>query len=157
MCAWQMLSEMDGFEVRSSVIVMAATNRLDVLDPALVRPGRFDRIIHVGAPDFEGRIEVLKVRGAGRFLLPQSTSTPMFSGLPCQGCAVSRLNPCRVELWSQNKARSSLPLPRLNYSAQYACMASRPNAFRCMLGCCISAFLPNKVKSCMHLLVRRCT
>jgi AAA+ superfamily predicted ATPase len=40
---------------------MAATNRLDVLDPALVRPGRFDRIIHVGAPDFEGRIEVLKV------------------------------------------------------------------------------------------------
>ena len=43
------------------VIVMAATNRKDVLDPALIRPGRFDRIIHVGAPDFEGRIEVLKV------------------------------------------------------------------------------------------------
>lgn len=40
---------------------MAATNRKDVLDPALIRPGRFDRIIHVGAPDFEGRIEVLKV------------------------------------------------------------------------------------------------
>lgn len=44
------------------VIVMAASNRKDVLDPALIRPGRFDRIIHVGAPDFEGRIEVLKVR-----------------------------------------------------------------------------------------------
>ncbi len=41
---------------------MAASNRKDVLDPALIRPGRFDRIIHVGAPDFEGRIEVLKVR-----------------------------------------------------------------------------------------------
>lgn len=43
---------------------MAATNRKDVLDSALVRPGRFDRIIHIGAPDFDGRIEVLKVRCA---------------------------------------------------------------------------------------------
>ncbi|CAL8467515.1 g7053 [Coccomyxa elongata] len=57
----QLLSEMDGFSNTSQVIVMAATNRKDVLDPALIRPGRFDRIIHVGAPDFEGRIEVLKV------------------------------------------------------------------------------------------------
>ena len=42
--------------------MMAATNRRDVLDPALVRPGRFDRIIHVGAPDYGGRIEILKAR-----------------------------------------------------------------------------------------------
>jgi ATP-dependent Zn protease len=41
---------------------MAATNRRDVLDPALIRPGRFDRIIHIGPPDFDGRIEILKVR-----------------------------------------------------------------------------------------------
>ncbi|KAK9823015.1 hypothetical protein WJX81_007049 [Elliptochloris bilobata] len=57
----QLLSEMDGFSARSAVIVMAATNRRDVLDPALTRPGRFDRIIYVGKPDFEGRIEILKV------------------------------------------------------------------------------------------------
>ena len=42
---------------------MAATNRRDVLDPALIRPGRFDRIIHIGPPDFDGRIEILKVHG----------------------------------------------------------------------------------------------
>ena len=44
------------------MIVMAATNRRDVLDPALIRPGRFDRIIHIGPPDFDGRIEILKVQ-----------------------------------------------------------------------------------------------
>ena len=57
----QLLIEMDGFGEESGVIVMAATNRLDVLDTALVRPGRFDRIIEVGLPDYAGRIEVLKV------------------------------------------------------------------------------------------------
>lgn len=57
-----MLSEMDGFDAESGVIVMAATNRKDVLDPALVRPGRFDRIIYIGRPDFNGRIEILEVR-----------------------------------------------------------------------------------------------
>lgn len=56
----QLLIEMDGFGDESGIIVMAATNRLDVLDSALVRPGRFDRIIEVGLPDFDGRIEVLK-------------------------------------------------------------------------------------------------
>jgi ATPase family associated with various cellular activities (AAA) len=48
------------------VIVMAATNRRDVLDPALIRPGRFDRIIHIGPPDFDGRIEILKARNLMR-------------------------------------------------------------------------------------------
>ena len=62
----QMLSEMDGFAGRSRVIVIAATNRVDVLDPALVRPGRFDRIVYVGRPDVAGRIEVLKVRRIGQ-------------------------------------------------------------------------------------------
>lgn len=57
-----MLSEMDGFDDQSSVIVMAATNRRDILDPALIRPGRFDRTVYVGVPDFTGRIEVLNVR-----------------------------------------------------------------------------------------------
>lgn len=57
----QMLSEMDGFDAEAGVIVMAATNRKDVLDPALIRPGRFDRIIYVDRPDYNGRIEVFKV------------------------------------------------------------------------------------------------
>mgnify|MGYP000942752848 CR=1 FL=1 len=57
----QLLVEMDGFEGNSGVIVMAATNRVDILDPALLRPGRFDRQIYVGLPDIKGRTEVLKV------------------------------------------------------------------------------------------------
>ena len=57
----QLLVEMDGFEGNSGVIVLAATNRVDILDPALLRPGRFDRQIFVGLPDIKGREEVLKV------------------------------------------------------------------------------------------------
>lgn len=57
----QMLSEMDGFGEGVGVIVMAATNRKDVLDPALIRPGRFDRIIQVGLPDLMGRVETFQV------------------------------------------------------------------------------------------------
>ena len=57
----QMLVEMDGFEANSGVIVIAATNRSDVLDRALLRPGRFDRQVHVGLPDIRGREQILKV------------------------------------------------------------------------------------------------
>lgn len=58
----QLLSELDGFNTRDGdIVVMAATNRRDVLDPALIRAGRFDRIIYVGLPDFNGRIEILEV------------------------------------------------------------------------------------------------
>ena len=57
----QLLVEMDGFEGNSGVIVMAATNRVDILDPALLRPGRFDRQVYVGLPDIQGRKEVLQV------------------------------------------------------------------------------------------------
>ena len=57
----QLLVEMDGFGKNEGVIVMAATNRKDILDPALLRPGRFDRQIYVGAPDWKGREEILKV------------------------------------------------------------------------------------------------
>lgn len=57
----QMLVEMDGFEKNEGVIVMAATNRADVLDPALLRPGRFDRQVMVDLPDIKGREEILKV------------------------------------------------------------------------------------------------
>ena len=57
----QLLVEMDGFGSNEGVIVMAATNRPDILDPALLRPGRFDRQIYVGLPDIKGREEILKV------------------------------------------------------------------------------------------------
>jgi len=57
----QMLVEMDGFEANSGVIVIAATNRSDVLDKALLRPGRFDRQVYVGLPDIRGREQILKV------------------------------------------------------------------------------------------------
>ncbi|PJF21601.1 MAG: cell division protein FtsH [Phototrophicales bacterium] len=62
----QMLAEMDGFDQNESVIVMAATNRNDVLDPALLRPGRFDRQVTVGLPDRKGRYEILKIHTRGK-------------------------------------------------------------------------------------------
>ena len=64
----QLLVEMDGFAKNDGVIVMAATNRPDILDPALLRPGRFDRQIYVGAPDSKGREEILKVHARGKRL-----------------------------------------------------------------------------------------
>ncbi len=64
----QMLVEMDGFGHTDGVIVLAATNRPDILDPALLRPGRFDRQIHVGLPDAKGREEILKVHAKGKCL-----------------------------------------------------------------------------------------
>ena len=57
----QLLAEMDGFDPLGNVKVIAATNRLDLLDPAILRPGRFDRIIEVPLPDFKGRLEILKI------------------------------------------------------------------------------------------------
>ncbi|MCW2959977.1 MAG: ATP-dependent metalloprotease FtsH, partial [Thermoleophilia bacterium] len=62
----QLLVEMDGFEGKDNIIVIAATNRPDILDPALLRPGRFDRQIRVDAPDRPGRVEVLKVHTKGK-------------------------------------------------------------------------------------------
>ncbi len=64
----QLLVEMDGFTRTDGVIVLAATNRVDILDPALLRPGRFDRQIYVGKPDAKGREEILKVHAKGKRL-----------------------------------------------------------------------------------------
>ena len=82
----QLLVEMDGFSGNSGVIVMAATNRADVLDPALLRPGRFDRQIHIGKPDLKAREAILKVHARNKKLSPKvnladiARRTPGFSG-----------------------------------------------------------------------------
>ncbi len=62
----QMLVEMDGFGINEGIIVMAATNRVDILDPAIMRPGRFDRKVHVGRPDVGGREEILHVHAKNK-------------------------------------------------------------------------------------------
>merc|ERR1712100_740470 len=62
----QLLTEMDGFEGNSGIIIIAATNRVDILDPALLRPGRFDRQITVNLPDLEGRMSILKVHARNK-------------------------------------------------------------------------------------------
>lgn len=82
----QLLVEMDGFGVNEGIIMIAATNRPDILDPALLRPGRFDRRILVGAPDVKGREEVLKVHTRNKHLSEDvdlkvlAKMTPGFSG-----------------------------------------------------------------------------
>ena len=82
----QMLSEMDGFEKDTSVIIIAATNRPDILDPALLRPGRFDRQVTIGLPTMREREEILKVHVRNKPIDDEvdlhrlAESTPMFSG-----------------------------------------------------------------------------
>ncbi|WP_240641173.1 ATP-dependent zinc metalloprotease FtsH [Nocardioides ferulae] len=82
----QLLVEMDGFDVRGGVILIAATNRPDVLDPALLRPGRFDRQIQVDAPDLTGRQQILQVHARGKPMAPDidllsvARRTPGFTG-----------------------------------------------------------------------------
>jgi cell division protease FtsH len=82
----QLLTEMDGFEGNSGIIIIAATNRADVLDSALLRPGRFDRQVQVDVPDIKGRLSVLKVHSRDKKLAPDvslesiARRTPGFSG-----------------------------------------------------------------------------
>ena len=82
----QMLVEMDGFDARTNVIMIAATNRPDILDPALLRPGRFDRQVGVDAPDLKGRQKVLEVHAKGKPIAPDvdleaiARRTPGFTG-----------------------------------------------------------------------------
>jgi cell division protease FtsH len=82
----QLLVEMDGFDVKGGVILIAATNRPDILDPALLRPGRFDRQISVSSPDLQGRLDILKVHAKGKplagdvDLFAVAKRTPGFTG-----------------------------------------------------------------------------
>ncbi|MFC4556216.1 ATP-dependent zinc metalloprotease FtsH [Georgenia faecalis] len=82
----QLLVEMDGFDVHTNVILIAATNRPDILDPALLRPGRFDRQVTVDAPDLLGRAAILRVHAKGKPMVPEidlevvARRTPGFTG-----------------------------------------------------------------------------
>ena len=78
----QLLVEMDGFGVNEGIIIMAATNRADILDPALLRPGRFDRQIMVGAPDVKGREEILKVHSKNKPLAEDVNFKELAKGTP---------------------------------------------------------------------------
>src|SRR5207244_9976594 len=82
----QLLVEMDGFAPNQGIVVIAATNRPDILDPALLRPGRFDRQVTVGAPDVKGREQILRIHTKKVALDPDidlrtiARGTPGFSG-----------------------------------------------------------------------------
>lgn len=82
----QLLVEMDGFEGKEGIVILAATNRPDILDPALLRPGRFDRKVYIGLPDAKGRLEILKIHSRNKPLAEDvnleriAQTTPGFSG-----------------------------------------------------------------------------
>ncbi|HOJ79436.1 MAG TPA: ATP-dependent zinc metalloprotease FtsH, partial [Clostridiales bacterium] len=106
----QLLVEMDGFGVNEGVIILAATNRPDILDPALLRPGRFDRRIYIGLPDIKGREAILKVHARGKPLGSDvkldelAKSTPGFTGADLENLLneaallAARKNKRRIEM-----------------------------------------------------------
>ena len=106
----QLLVEMDGFGVNQGVIVMAATNRPDILDPALLRPGRFDRQVVVGAPDAKGRKEILQVHARGKKLAPDvdlkdiANTTQGFTGADLENL----LNEAALHAARKNKKEISM-------------------------------------------------
>ena len=106
----QLLVEMDGFGANSGVIVMAATNRPDVLDPALLRPGRFDRQITIGRPDIRGREAILKVHAKNKKVSPKVTfgevarRTPGFTGADLENL----LNEAALLAARENKEHNKL-------------------------------------------------
>lgn len=107
----QLLVEMDGFGVNEGVIILAATNRPDILDPALLRPGRFDRRVYVGLPDIRGREEILKVHARGKPLAEDvelaelAKITPGFTGADLENL----LNEAALLAARQGKKQIEMP------------------------------------------------
>lgn len=107
----QLLVEMDGFQVNEGIIILAATNRKDILDPALLRPGRFDRQVYVGFPDVKGREEILKVHSKGKpfdesvNLKVLAKRTPGFIGADLENV----LNEAAILTARANKQRIGMP------------------------------------------------
>ena len=85
----QILVQMDGFETNEGIIVMAATNRADILDPALLRPGRFDRQINVNLPDVKGREQILKVHARNKPIAPDVNFRTYYGGIFRRGTCQS--------------------------------------------------------------------
>ena len=140
----QLLVEMDGFDTNEGVIMIAATNRPDVLDPALLRPGRFDRQVVVGLPDIIGREKVLKVHVKKIKMAPdvnlrtEARATPGFSGADLANIVneaallAARKNKRIVTLTEFEESRDkvmirSSPLQGLNSQAPRASGRSRPH------------------------------
>ncbi len=102
----QILVEMDGFGVNEGIIVMAATNRVDILDPAILRPGRFDRKVFVGKPDVQGRVDILKVHSRNKPLAEDvdlevvARTTAGFSGADLENL----MNEAAINAASSNRA-----------------------------------------------------
>ncbi len=107
----QILVEMDGFDTNTNVIVIAATNRPDILDPALLRPGRFDRQVIIDAPDVKGRVAILEVHAKGKPLDKDVTldvlakRTPGFSGADL----ANLVNEAAILAARRNKKRVGMP------------------------------------------------
>lgn len=112
----QLLVEMDGFDTSSGVIIMAATNRVDILDPALLRPGRFDRRVHVPLPDITGRLEILKVHAQKIKLNSKvdlniiARGTPGFSGADL----MNLIN--EAALWAARQDKKEIVLEDLEWA-----------------------------------------
>jgi cell division protease FtsH len=114
----QILVEMDGFENDTNIIMIAATNRPDILDPALMRPGRFDRKVTMDRPDFKGRLEILKVHARGKPLANDvdleaiARITPGMSGADLENL----LN--EAALLSARRSKRSISMSELNESME---------------------------------------
>jgi ATP-dependent metalloprotease len=125
----QLLVEMDGFESTEGVIVMAATNIPDALDPALTRPGRFDRHVHIALPDVSGRTEILEHYLAGKPVTPEldarryARATSGFSGADLSNLInesallAAKLNKPRIETWMLDEARDKISMGSARTSA----------------------------------------
>ena len=122
----QLLVEMDGFDQNTGVILIAATNRADVLDPALLRPGRFDRQIVVGRADFKGREKILEVHARNKplgrevSLATLAKRTPGFSGADLENL----LNEAALLAARRNKNVIDVYKRQVSYSNNDATMRS---------------------------------
>ena len=126
----QMLSELDGFEKNDSTIVLAATNRPDILDPALLRPGRFDRRITIGLPSTKDRVKILEIHAKSKPLVPGidlekiAQGTPGFSGAELENllnesailAARRRVKEISLELVEEARDKVMMGLERRNLS-----------------------------------------
>jgi cell division protease FtsH len=113
----QLLVEMDGFDVKTNVILIAATNRPDILDPALLRPGRFDRQIAVEAPDMIGRHRILEVHSQGKPMAPASTCSPSPAAPPASP----------VPTWPTSSTRPRCSPPAVTSSSSTTRCSTRPS------------------------------